>query len=105
MSDRSPTSAPIACTLRPPEMAERREVWEELAQTALAERRATPAGAQLRFRALPTVGERVSLLADLEADCCSFATWSVSTTADEVVLDVVSEGEGIEAVRRIFELC
>lgn len=98
-------SAPVACTLRPLEMAGRREAWEEVADAALVDRRSTEQGAELWFRALPGVEERVRELADLERECCGFATFSVRPLDESVILEVTSSGEGVEAVQRMFEVC
>jgi hypothetical protein len=101
----SDATGPIACKLRPLEMAGRRELWEEVADAALLAKEPTPTGARLRFRSLAGVGDRVRTLARLEKDCCSFAKWSVSDEDDEVVLSVESTCEGVPAVQRMFELC
>jgi hypothetical protein len=105
MSESQPAPAPVACRLSPVEMASRRQLWEEVAEVALVEKRPTPRGALLRFRALPGVAERLRRLAELEKDCCGFATFTVTGAEDRVLLEVESSGEGVEAVRRMFEVC
>lgn len=104
MDEEQPAPAPVVCTLRPQEEASRRELWEEIASLALLGRETTERGACLRFRALPGVEERLHEFAELESECCAFATFSVRSARDEVLLEVESSGEGVEAVRRMFEV-
>jgi hypothetical protein len=58
-SESQPAPAPVACRLSPDEMASRRQLWEEVADVALVDRRPTPRGALLGFRTLPGVEERL----------------------------------------------
>lgn len=105
MADRQPAPAPVACKLSPLEMADRRRLWEEVAGLALFDKQATGRGARLQFHALPGVEERLGKLAELEQDCCGFATFSVGAAGDRVLLHVESSGEGVEAVQQMFQVC
>jgi hypothetical protein len=72
-----------------------------LIQAAALEVTTTTAGVRLLFPS--AAGGEVERLAAAERDCCAFATWVVSgDKEDRVVLDVASEGMGIEAVRAMF---
>lgn len=105
MGEDQPAPAPVACRLSPLEMASRRQLWEEVADAALLRKDPTQRGARLQFRALPGIEERLRQLAELEKDCCAFASFSVVGSDDRVLLDVESSGDGVEAVRRMFEVC
>jgi hypothetical protein len=96
-------SAPIACSLAEPRLANRQERWRKLWQRAAVNVVTTSNEFQLRFRAAPDIEAELSQLADLERDCCAFADWSVQARGKELVLDVTAPTEeGIRAVHAIF---
>ena len=98
------TRAPIACSLDNAQLTDRRAVWEQLSQRALKSRRSSPSGVQLVYAAQDGVEDQLRELAELEAQCCSFADWSVRRRDDAVVLDVTAHGDGIAAVRGLFDV-
>lgn len=98
-----PVELPIACSLQPAELSDRRAVWERLCERALRERRPAASGMQLVFAAREGVEEELRELARLEARCCSFAEWRVRRCGEEVVLDVRASGDGVAAVRSMLE--
>jgi hypothetical protein len=103
MSDEAKsTSAPIACTLTPANLAAQASRWLKLAARAMTERDETAAGVRLSFRAEPGVEQELRELATVESECCAWATWAVEPTADSVVLDVHSAGEGVAALHAMF---
>lgn len=81
----------------------RRRRWLDVIERALAAKTGTPTGVALRFRAEAGVAGELRELADLERDCCSFATWAVTSAEGSVVLEVSAEGEGIASVQAMFE--
>lgn len=93
----------IACTLLPAQLADRRAAWERLIERALCQRRPIPEGMQLIFGTREGVENELRELAQLEAGCCSFADWKVQRRGDEVALEVTARGEGVAAVRALFE--
>ena len=93
---------PTACTLDAAGGAERRERWGALSRRALSDRTPTPDGVRLLFRRDEGVEAELRELAELERDCCGFATWSVTTGADALVLDVSADDAGADAVRAMF---
>lgn len=55
------------------------------------------------FRDGPRVEDELQRLAELERDCCAFASWSAHTRGDNVVLDVRADSDqGIAAVQAMF---
>ncbi len=95
--------APLACSLPLGQLSARRERWRELIQRALIGKEATGGSARLRFRREGDVGRTLRELAELERECCSFATWTVVEQGCEVVLEVSAEGDAVGAVRALFE--
>lgn len=93
---------PIACSLDVAEGSDRRAVWERLSQRALREQRQIPDGMQLVFAAREGVEEQLHELAELEAECCSFADWKVERRDEDVVLDVTAPPDAVPAVRALF---
>lgn len=94
---------PVACSLAPTELTDRRAVWEQLSRRALRERRLIPGGMQLVFEPQEGVEHQLQELAHLEGQCCSFADWKVRRRSDVVVLDVTAAPEAVDAVRALFD--
>ena len=92
----------IACSLPGPELAERRARWKALTNRSFLERELVPAGVRLSFRADRGAESELRALAELERDCCAFASFRVTSSPHQVTLDVTAEGDGIAAVREIF---
>lgn len=93
---------PVACSLTQGALTSRQERWLRLCDRALQRKEPTLDGVRLRFRRLASVESDLRALAELERECCSFATWSVSCAGDEIVLGVSAEGHGVAAVRDLF---
>ena len=92
----------VACTLNPGDRHERRRRWLALTDRALAERSPTAGGVRLVFSAAAGVEEELLALAELERDCCAFASFDVTASGDLVTLDVTSSGDGVAAVQELF---
>src|SRR5436190_1907794 len=92
----------IACSLPAAQLDERRARWKALADRAFLERALLPGGVRLSFLAEEGVKEELRALAELERECCAFATFQVSAERSTVTLDVTAEGDGVTAVREIF---
>jgi hypothetical protein len=92
----------IVCTLGTTDRADQAERWGRLIARAGTGREETPTGVQLRFRPGAGVAEELEALAATERECCAWATWTVATGRDGVVLDIASSGEGIAALRSMF---
>lgn len=96
-------SYPAACSLDGTESASRRRRWLELAELALLDKAANSRGVRVCFRADAEVARELLDLVELERHCCSFASWVVTADEAAVVLDVSAEGEGVAAVRAMFD--
>ena len=92
-----------ACTLEAGELDSRRRRWVELGSRALLHQTPTESGVRLSFRAEPAVERELRELAELERACCSFAKWTVASRDGRLVLDVAASGDGVAAVRAIFD--
>ncbi len=92
----------IVCTLGTTDLAAQAGRWQRLIAAAAVAREETPAGVRLRFRADAGVAEELEALAATERGCCAWATWTVTTDRDGVVLDVRSSGEGVAVLRSMF---
>ena len=85
---------PIACTLSPAGLRDRRADWQALADRALiAAERSGPALVRQRYRDDPGVAEELERLATLERECCAFLAMTVRRAAGEVVLEVAGPAE------------
>ena len=92
----------IACSLPAAALDERRARWKALAGRAFLERALLPAGVRLSFLAEAGVEQELRALAELERECCAFASFELSVAGNVVSLDVTAEGDGVTAVREIF---
>ena len=96
------SAQPIACTLTGGDLTDRRARWRRFGETASVGVVETPTGLRLVFRASPAAEQELRELAELERDCCAFATWTVTNGGSHLVLDVDAEGEGITALHAMF---
>ena len=93
----------VACTLNDGQRDERRERWQRLARRAFADRVATDDGLRLVFRNGPGVEDELRELAELERDCCAFATWSVASADGAAWIEVAAASdEGVAALHAMF---
>jgi hypothetical protein len=96
------TDQPIACTLTGNEQLGRRERWHRLRNSGDAFRMETPTGVRIEFRHSATLERELRELAELERECCAFATWAVYATGTCVALEVDAEGQGVEVLHGMF---
>lgn len=92
----------IACSLSSAGRATRAAAMAELARDALTERRPTPDGAHLRFRADPGVERRLRELVAAERECCPFLDLDLTARGGDLVLDVTAPPEASEIVEALF---
>lgn len=94
---------PVACSLDREGLADRGRRWRSLADRALIGVAGTRDGLQLSFAAAPDAEAELADLAVLERDCCAFASWTVRTVGETVVLDVSGTSpEAVAAVQEMF---
>ncbi len=93
---------PIACTLPPGALADRRAAWKALTARALREQHEIEAGVRLVYAGEDGVEAALRELVRLEEECCAFAQWQVESEGDDVVLSVLASGEGVAALRAMF---
>ena len=95
---------PVACTLRPAQVADRREAWRRLIDGWLLHREPTDQGVVLTFRADPGVADAARELAALEAECCAWMSIDVEDS-DTITMSVRSpETAGAETIHSMFEV-
>jgi hypothetical protein len=92
----------IVCTLGTTDLAAQAERWRRLIARAGTGREERPSGVRLRFRAGAGVAEELEALAATERGCCAWATWTVTSDGDGVLLDIASSGDGVAALRSMF---
>ncbi len=91
-----------ACTLPEPELRRRGRDWKALIDDALVEKASVPGGVSLTFRPERSVLEDLVGLVHAERECCGWASWTLTSTAETTLLAVTAEGERAEAVRSLF---
>ena len=94
------TTTPASCSLSGSEYVERRDMWERLNERALREQRTTPEGMELDYA--PDAETELRELARLEANCCSFAEWSVASDGGELRLRVTAPPDSVASVQALF---
>jgi hypothetical protein len=93
----------IACSLNLEELDSRRARWTALASRSLLGIETTRRGLRLLFAGNDGVETELRELAQLERDCCPFATWNVDVEQRGVALDVAGiEDEAVPAVQALF---
>ena len=92
----------VACALHEAGLAAQSERWAELRRRAEVGRQSTPDGRRLFFRADPGVRDELDELVAVENRCCSWATWTVAASGNELALEVTSTGHGVDALHRMF---
>lgn len=81
-----PVHVPAACTLDETGARHRIADWQRLARRAQLEASRQPGGAvELTYRDLPGVTRELRRLADAEARCCPFLTFTVTAEAGQPV--------------------
>jgi hypothetical protein len=92
----------IACTLDAGKRSTRGDEWRAVAGTG--ERSAISGGVRLQFRPeAATTHQLVDLVAG-ERDCCGWASWTLTSSADATVVEVTAPGDGAAALQALFEV-
>jgi hypothetical protein len=93
---------PVACTLRPGELATQGARWKALFAGAGTERTATNDGLCVAFRRDPAVERELRELVAVEIECCKWADWRIDARPRELVLDISATGDGIPVIQSWF---
>jgi hypothetical protein len=101
MARRSDTT-PIACTLTSAGLSTQIDRWKQLAVRAVTERLETADGLRISFRPESGVEDELRELVAVENECCAWADWNVEATAEQIVLDIRSSGEGLATLHGMF---
>jgi hypothetical protein len=91
---------PIACALNSADLAAQARRWQRLITRALSTRTETADGMRLSFRV--EVADELRALVAVEAECCRWASWTVTAGSAVVTLDVRAPAGGSAAVREMF---
>lgn len=92
-----------ACSLGHAELSQRGARWAALMARADGQVSPTETGMRLIFAADQGISGELRELAELERECCAFATWSVHENGDQFVLDIdANTADGIAAVQAMF---
>ena len=84
----STAEQPVACTLSPRDLADRRREIDDLARAALVSSTRLPGVVRLVYRRSDAVETAVRSLIERERECCSFLEFGLIVEADLLVLDV-----------------
>jgi hypothetical protein len=93
----------IACTLNDDDRGTRAERWRRFGNEARGRVEETDKGLRLTFRWSPEREYELRELADLERECCAFATWTVWTNDGDLLLDVEGEGDAVPVLHGMFK--
>jgi MerR family transcriptional regulator, copper efflux regulator len=93
---------PIACSLTAAEYRQRVDEAGAITQTALRERQPIHGGARLTFADIDDVHERLERFVAAESKCCPFLTMQLTTTGQEVVLEVTGPADAAPIIEELF---
>jgi len=89
---------PVACTLGLDDGRARLRRWQRLNESATPSARIVAGTLQVRYQPGPGVQEELTDLAAAEQICCSFVSWSVTSSDGQPVLQVSAPAEAPDAV-------
>jgi DNA-binding transcriptional MerR regulator len=90
----------IACTLQAGEMEQRMAEWQHALESA-TRRTEIDQGVRVTLDRSTDVAGLAQLLAD-EQTCCSFFTFALTLTSDQIFLDVMAPADGLPMVQALF---
>jgi hypothetical protein len=92
---------PIACTLSATDLRARGEELRALGGHGLVDATEEPGRAVLRFRADPSVRQRVEAAVAAESECCAFLDFELEHREDATVLTISAPNGGAEMVHEL----
>jgi hypothetical protein len=96
------STMPVACALTAADLAAQAGRWAQFAAQAMTGRAETAHGLRMSFRPGPDAENELRELVAVENQCCPWAEWTVEMSAEQIVLDVRSAGEGIATLHTMF---
>ena len=93
---------PIACSLPPDALRERRAHIDRIARQALRSRRPIEGGVRLTFTAGPETDHSLRDLIAAEADCCAFLRMELARSGDELTLDLTGPSDAQPVIAEFF---
>jgi hypothetical protein len=92
----------LACTLTAADYQDREAAWLKVG-TYIRASAAIPGGLSFRFAPARGLGESLTELVRLEAECCAWMAFAMSDSPNGITLSITSNGEdGERAVRETF---
>src|SRR5690242_16576288 len=88
---------PIACTLSADAQMDRVDEWRRIKSKAVSAE-LTDVGACLTFALDAAIARDVAELMAREIECCAFFTFSLTATADQLVLTIAAPEDATEIV-------
>jgi hypothetical protein len=96
------TRVPIACTLSASDQVVRADEWHQLKLKAIT-RGLTDQGARLTFVPGSVTATEVADLVDRETKCCSFFSFTLEVTAQQLVLTIAAPDDSVEVVASLVD--
>ena len=93
---------PLACSLSPGGLAERKALINELLASGRTGMTAIPGGLEVRFVTRPGLKADLDALVELEARCCAFLVLTVTCTDDLSVLEVTGPAGAQSLIDELF---
>jgi hypothetical protein len=92
----------LVCTLTAADYRDREAAWLKVGRYITASA-TIPGGLSFRFAPTRGVGDSLTELVRLEAECCAWMAFAMSDSPDGITLSITSDGEdGARAVRETF---
>jgi hypothetical protein len=97
-----PDDAPIACSLD--DVTTREKEWKAVIDRGLRAALATPAGVRLEFDPVLETSQTLLDLVASERECCGWATWTLTSTADATLVEATAGEPGRFVLHAMFEV-
>ena len=92
----------LVCTLTAADYQDREAAWLKVG-TYIRASAAIPGGLSLRFAPARGLGDSLTELVRLEAECCAWMAFAMSNSPEGITLSITANGEdGERAVRETF---
>ena len=99
-----PDQAPVSCRLSASEFQSRERQWRAVVDAGLVSRARVPGGARLTFGPDRSLVHDLVELVDAERACCSWASWTLTSTDVGTTVEVTADGDRAATLWRLFEV-